>query len=322
MAVKIAVRKLALRRPSTSSIGDWVFGPLAYVCGFLILGIAAYLGYELVAQARPAFSAFGFGFITDKVWNPVTFTFGALPAIYGTLATAVIALIIAVPVSQGAAIFLSELAPPWLRTPASYLIETLAAIPSVIFGLWGLFILVPLVRDPVELFLGKHFHWIPLFDGPPFGVGILSAGIILAIMILPIITSISRDIFMGVPNSQREAMLALGATKWEMISRGVIPYARSGLVGAIILGLGRALGETMAVTMVIGNSFKIGHSVFDPAHTIASAIASQFPEASQGVFIASLIYLALILFVISLVINVIARFLVGTLVQVPGRVRE
>lgn len=303
-------------------MGDWVFRPIIYACGATILLVALYLVVVLVNDARPAFKAFGLGFIFDTVWNPVTLTFGALPAISGTLASAVIALLFAVPIALGAAIFLAELAPPWFRTPASYLIETLAAIPSVIFGLWALFILVPIVRDPVELFLAGHFSWIPLFDGPPFGVGLLSAGIILAIMILPIVTAISRDVMLAVPNSQREAMLALGATRAEMITNGVLPYARSGIVGGIILGLGRALGETMAVTMVIGNSFKIPSSVFDPAHTIASGIASQFPEAAPGVFIASLVYLALILFVISLAINTLARLLVGSLIKVPGRVRE
>ena len=295
---------------------------MIYACGLSILAVALYLGWELVNQARPAFDRFGLGFITGTVWNPVNETFGALPAIFGTMVTALIALLIAVPVSVGAAIFLAELAPHWLRTPASYLIETLAAIPSVIFGLWALFVVVPIIRDPIEKVLGGHFAWIPLFDGPQFGVGLLAAGIILAIMILPIVTSLTRDIFLAVPNSQREAMLALGATRWEVISRAVVPYARSGIVGAVILGLGRALGETMAVTMVIGNSFKISHSVFNPGHTIASAIASQFPEAGAGVFIGSLIYLALILFVISLVINVVARLLVSRLVRVPGRVRE
>ncbi len=278
--------------------------------------------YELVDQARPSYDKFGLGFVTGKVWNPVTFTFGALPAIYGTLISSTLALVLAVPISLGAAIFLSELAPNWLRTPASYLIETLAAIPSVIFGLWALFVVVPRMRDPVERVLSDHLSWIPLFNGPQFGVGLLSAGVVLAIMILPIITSLSRDIMLAVPNSQREAMLALGATKWEVVSKAVIPYARSGLVGAVILGLGRAMGETMAVTMVIGNSFKVPKSLFDPAHTISSAIASQFPEASAGVFIGSLIYLALILFAISLAVNIAARLLVGTLVRVPGRIRE
>jgi phosphate transport system permease protein len=322
VATRAEARSLAIRKTRSANIGDWLFRSVIWLCGLALLALAAYLVWVLIDHSRPAFSEFGLGFLTSKTWNPVTNVFGALPAIYGTLATALIALLLAVPISQGAALFLAELAPSWLRTPASYLIETLAAIPSVIFGLWALFVMVPIIRDPVELFLGDHFSWIPLFDGPPFGVGILSAGIILSIMILPIVTSVSRDIFLAVPNSQREAMLALGATRWEVISRAVIPYARSGVLGAVILGLGRALGETMAVTMVIGNSFKIGHSVFDPAHTIASGIASQFPEASEGVFIASLIYLALILFVISLLINIAARVLVGTLVHVPGRVRE
>ncbi len=276
----------------------------------------------LVDQARPAFEEFGLSFLTRSTWNPVTGEFGAWAPIAGTLASAAIALVIAIPISQGAAIFLAELAPAWLRTPASYLIETLAAIPSVIYGLWAFFVLVPIIRDPLEIFLSGHFSWIPLFDGPPFGVGLLAAGIILAVMILPIITAVSRDILLAIPNSQREAMLALGATRWEVVSRAVIPYARSGLIGAVILGLGRALGETMAVTMVIGNSFKVPQSLFDPTHTIASGIASQFPEAGPGVFIASLIYLALILFVISLLINIAARMLVGQLVRVPGRVRE
>jgi phosphate transport system permease protein len=192
----------------------------------------------------------------------------------------------------------------------------------VIYGLWAFFFLVPIVRDPIERILADYFGWIPLFNGPQFGLGLLSAGLVLAIMILPIITSLSRDILLAVPNSQREAMFALGATRWEVVSRAVLPYARSGLVGAVILGLGRAMGETMAVTMVIGNQFRIPKSLFDPAHTISSGIASQFPEASAGVFIGSLIYLALILFVISLLINMAARLLVGRLMPVPGRVRE
>lgn len=315
-------RRLSLRRPKASNIGDWVFAPFIYACGIGLILLAAYLCYVLAREARPSFDAFGFGFLTNKTWDPVKENFGALAPITGTLAASFLALFFAIPISIGAAIFLAELAPPWLRSPASYLIETLAAIPSVIFGLWGIFVLVPIIRDPVEKFLGGHFSWIPLFDGPIYGLGLLSAGVILSIMILPIITAVTRDIFLAVPNSQREAMIALGATRWEVISRAVIPYARSGIVGAVILGLGRAMGETMAVTMVIGNAFKTPKSLFDLSHTIPSAIASQFSEASSGLFIASLVYLALILFVISLVINVIARLLVGRLVQMPGRVRE
>jgi phosphate transport system permease protein len=297
-----------------------VFRPIIYACGMSILVLAALMVFELVREARPAISEFGLGFITSQAWD-FRENFGALAPIYGTLASVLIALIIAVPVSQGAAVFLSEMAPGWLRTPASYLIETLAAIPSVIFGLWGIFILVPFLR-PIQIFLGDNFGFVPLFEGQPLGVGLMGAGIILAIMILPIITAVSRDVMLAVPNNQREALLALGATKWEVVSRGVLPYARSGLIGAIILGLGRALGETMAVLMVIGNAFNISPSLFAPAHTIASAIASQFPEAASGLFVASLIYLALILFIISLLINIVARLMVGYLVRVPGRVRE
>lgn len=322
MAVEAQTQVRPLSGERRLPVGDWIFRILVLACGAAILVVATALCIMLAGKAEPAFSAFGFGFITSDKWDPVNQIFGALPTIVGTIASAVIALCIAVPVAIGAAIFLSELAPSWMRTPASYLIETLAAIPSVIFGLWALFILVPIIRDPLEIFLVDKFSWIPIFDGPQFGVGLLAAGIILAIMILPIITAVSRDIMLAVPNSQREAMLALGATEWETISKAVLPYARSGIIGAVILGLGRALGETIAVTMVIGNSFNIPKSILDPSNTISSAIASQFPEASPGVFIASLVYLALILFVISLVINIAARLLVSRLVSVSGRVRE
>ncbi len=254
MNLKLTVAQgVGARRASPLRIGDWLFQFLVYACGIALIVVFILLAYELVDGARPALSRFGFHFLWGTTWDPVKGVFGALPLIYGTLVSSAIALLIAVPISVATAVFLAELAPRALRGPASYLIELIAAIPSVIIGLWGLFVLVPFVRDPVELFLGGHFRWIPLFDGPPFGFGLLAAGIILAIMILPIVTSVSRDVFLAVPNTQREAMLALGATQWEAISRAVIPYARSGLVGAIILGLGRALGETMAVTMVIGN---------------------------------------------------------------------
>jgi phosphate transport system permease protein len=198
----------------------------------------------------------------------------------------------------------------------------IAAIPSVILGLWGLFVLVPFMREHIQPFLGNNFGFIPLFDGPQFGLGVLTAGVILSIMVVPIITAVTRDIFLAVPNTQREAMLALGATKWEVVWNGVIPYARSGIIGAVILGLGRAIGETMAVTMVIGNGFKISSSLFQPSHTIASAIASEFNEATYDLYLAALIETGLILMGISLIINIIARVLVGTLVHVPARLRE
>jgi phosphate transport system permease protein len=278
--------------------------------------------YELGETALPAFKKFHFNFITGQTWDPVKEVFSALPVIYGTLASATIAMVFVVPVAIGCAIFLSELAPTWLRVPVSFVIEMLAAIPSVIFGLWGLFVLVPFVRDPIEKILGDHLGFIPLFDGPPFGFGLLAAGIMLAIMTLPIVTAISRDVFLAVPHNQREAMLALGATRWEMISRAVVPYARSGLVGAVILGLGRAMGETMAVTMVIGNGFKISPSLFEPTHTIASIIASEFNEATGELHRAALTELALVLLVMSLLVNVFARLMVGKFVKIPGRIRE
>jgi phosphate transport system permease protein len=280
------------------------------------------MALELVDGAWPSIERFGFGFLTGTTWDPVKEVFGALPLVYGTIVSSIVGLVIAVPVSLGTAAFLSDVAPVWLRRPVSYLVEIIAAIPSVILGLWGLFVLVPIVRDPIQRVLGDNLGFIPLFEGPQFGLGVLSAGIILAIMVTPIITAVSRDVFLAVPNSQREALLALGATRWEVVSMAVVPYARSGIVGAVILGLGRAIGETMAVTMVIGNGFKISASLFEPSHTIASAIASEFSEATYDLYIAALVEAGLILMGISLIISILARVLVGTLVRVPATIRE
>jgi phosphate transport system permease protein len=299
-----------VERKGMLGMGDKTFPKLTFVFALVIvailIGTIAVLGIEAV----PAIRKFGFSFFSSTDWNAVTEQFGALPAIFGTLVSSLIALIIAVPISLLAAVFLVELAPAWVRSPASFLIEMLAAIPSVIIGLWGLFVLVPFIRNPIESWLGSNLGFLPLFQGPPFGVGFLSAGIILAIMIIPIITAVSRDAMQAVPDTQREAMLALGATRWETISQAVIPYCRSGLIGAVILGLGRALGETMAVTMVIGNGYKLTASLFSPGATIASKIALEFSEASRGVFIASLVELALVLFIVTFLVNVIARVLV------------
>jgi phosphate transport system permease protein len=252
----------------------------------------------------------------------VTGEFGALPLIFGTIATSLVALVFAVPLSIGTAVFIAELAPRWLRAPTSYLIEVIAAIPSVILGFWGLFVLVPFMREHVQPILGNNLGFIPLFEGPQFGLGILTAGLILSIMVVPIITAVARHIFLAVPNHQREAMLALGATRWEVVSKAVLPYSRSGLIGAVILGLGRAIGETMAVTMVIGNVFKISPSLFEPSQTISSAIASEFNEATTDIYLSALIETGLVLMGISLIINILARVLVGTLVRVPARLRE
>ncbi|MDP2931697.1 MAG: phosphate ABC transporter permease subunit PstC [Chloroflexota bacterium] len=301
-----------------SRYSDRIFSNLTLVFALVIVGILLGLVVVLTIDAMPAIRRFGLAFLSSSTWDPVREAFGALPAIYGTLLSSAIGLIIAVPISLGAAIFLVELAPSWLKGPASLVIEMLAAIPSVIIGLWGLFVLVPFVRSPIESWLGSKLGFLPLFQGPPFGVGFLAAGIILAIMVIPIITAVSRDAMRAVPNEQREAMFALGATRWETIRQAVLPYCRSGLVGAIILGLGRALGETMAVTMVIGNSYALTASLFSPGATIASKIASEFSEASGGVFIGSLVELALILFAVTLLVNVAARLLVWRMTSVKA----
>jgi len=304
-----------------TGVSDGIFSNLTRFFALLVIALLVALVGILVIDAWPAITRFGISFIGSTAWDPVKQVFGALPAIYGTVLTSLIALIIAVPISLGAAIFLTELSPAWLRGPVSFVIEMLAAIPSVIIGLWGLFVLVPFIRRPVESWLGSHLEFIPLFHGPPFGVGFLAAGIILAIMIIPIITAVSRDAMKAVPNEQREALFALGATRWETIQRAVLPYCRSGLVGGVILGLGRALGETMAVTMVIGNSYKLTASLFSPGATIASKIAGEFSEAANGVPIGSLIELALILFGVTLLVNVIARVLVWRMTAVKAEKR-
>lgn len=296
--------------------GDNVFSNLTLFFGFVIVALLLGMIVALNIDAMPSILKFGFSFIWGTSWNPVTGQFGALPAIYGTLLTSIISLIIAVPVSLGAAIFLVEMAPSWVRGPASFLIEMLAAIPSVIIGLWALFVLVPFVRDPIQFWLRDHLGSWPLFQGPPIGQGFLGAGIVLAIMVIPIITAMSRDVMRAVPASQREAMLALGSTRWEMIWRAVLPYCRSGLVGAVILGLGRALGETMAVTMVIGNGYNIVPSLFSPGATIASIIAGQFSEATGDLYLGALVELGLVLFAVTLTVNIVARLLVWRMTAV------
>lgn len=306
----------------TGNIGDAVSRLVFAGLGLSLLALAALLTYELIDKSWQSITEFGPGFITGTTWDAVAREFGAAPAIYGTLVSSVIALILAVPVSLGAAIFLSEVAPPWLRNPLSFLVEMLAAVPSVVLGLWGIYVLVPWVRDFVEKSSLGHLSFIPLFDGPPFGYGMLAAGLILSIMILPIITAIGRDVMIAVPPGQREAMLALGATRWEVISGAVLPYCQSGLIGAIILGLGRALGETMAVTMVIGKGYNITASLFQPASTAASTLASEFNEATYDLYISALVELALILMAMSVLVNVLARLLVWRIARSPGTVRE
>lgn len=300
-----------------TSPGDWFFQGATVVAALSIVGLLAAMVVYLFNDARPAIFHFGAGFLVSSAWDAVRDRFGALPAIFGTLLTSAIAMIAAVPLSLGVAIFLVELAPGWFRRPASFLVEMLAAIPSVVLGLWALFVMVPIIRDPVERWLGSWLGFIPLFQGPRLGVGFLAGGLVLAVMTLPIITAVTREALSAVPGSQREAMLALGATRWEAISRVVLPYARSGIVAAVILGLGRAIGETMAVTMVIGNGYKVAASLFTPGNTMASKIATEFAEASGDLYVGALIEIGLILFVITLVINIIGRLLVRRLAAAP-----
>ncbi len=274
----------------------------------LMLLIAGVVVVELIIYSLPAFKSFGLKFLVSSDWDPVQGLFGALPFIWGTFYTSLLALILALPISLGIAIFLSELAPPWLRTPVGFLIELLAAIPSLIYGMWGLFVLAPALQHYIEPPLSK-FAFLPFFTGYPLGLGVMAASIILAVMIIPTISSISRDVMYTVPQAQREGGLALGMTRWEVVSKVVLPYSRSGILGAVILGLGRALGETMAVTMVIGNTPLISLSVFQPGYTIASAIANEFAEAIQKLHVSSLVGLGLVLFVISIAVNAAAKFL-------------
>jgi phosphate transport system permease protein len=310
-----------LRARGNGGLADGTFAAVMLACALSIFAIVLFILTILIARSRLSLSQFGLGFFTRSAWNPVTGDFGALPFIYGTLATSLLALAMAVPLALGVAIFLSELCPARLRAPISFLTELLAAIPSVVYGLWAVFVLVPIVRDQLGPLLVKYLGWTGFFGGYNFGVGLLTASIILAIMILPIISSITRDIMLAVPVSQREAVLALGATRWEMIRTGVLRNARIGIVGAVILGLGRALGETMAVTMVIGNHPDISRSLFAPANTLASVIAGEFSEATSSMYISALIEIGLALFLVTIVVNAIARALVWAVTRgAPARV--
>jgi len=292
------------------NLGDRLFrwGTAAFAAGGVItLGAMA---VEMVRASALSLSHFGPGFVTSTDWDPVRELYGALPYIYGTLVSSLLALLIAVPVSLGVAILLSELAPPWLLRPVSFLVELLAAVPSVIYGLWGVFVLTPWLRESVQPPLQSALGFLPFFKGTPRGFGLMAGGLILAIMILPTISSVSREVMRAVPSTLREGALALGATRWEMVRTAVLPYARSGIVGAIILGLGRALGETMAVTMVIGNRAEISASLFAPSYTMASVIANEFTEATGDLHLSALSEVALLLFLVTVALNIVARLLV------------
>jgi len=310
-----AVQSKPLLRTSSGERSDRIFQSAITACGLAVLGVLGLIVYELVVRSDLSWHAFGLKFFASSEWDPVNEQFGALPFIYGTLVSSLVALIIAVPLSVGVAVFTTEMCPKKLRGPLSFFVELLAAIPSVIYGLWAFFVLVPLLSGYVQPFLASTFGWTGLFSGPPYGIGMLAAGIILAIMIVPIISSIAREVLQVVPQHQREGVLALGATRWEMIRVGVLRNARAGIVGGIILGLGRALGETMAVTMVIGNRPEISKSLFAPGHTMASVLATEFSEATGDTYLSALVEIGLALFLVTIIVNALARLLVWTVTR-------
>ncbi len=305
-------RTVALATPSrVRNPGDRFFRLLAGAMAASVLLIMGGMVAAMVRAGLPAIRAFGLGFFVGSTWDPVQGVFGALPFVYGTVVSSVFALLLAVPLALGVAIFLAELAPAWIRDPVSFLVELLAAIPSVIYGLWGLFVLAPWLRTTVEPRLVQTLGFLPLFQGPPLGIGMMAAGIILAIMVLPLIVAVGTEVLRAVPLGQREAAIALGATRWETTRIAVLPYGRAGLVGAVMLALARALGETMAVTMVIGNRPEISLSLLAPSYTISAVIANEFAEATTPIYISALLYMGLVLLLVTVVVNILARLLVA-----------
>ncbi len=305
-------------RPAGQNLPDRFFRRLTAFFGLAIVLVLAGIALQMTRMSALGIERFGLGFLVDTDWNPVAERFGALPFLYGTVVSSLLALVIAVPVALGVAIFLSDLAPRRVRAPLGFVVELLAAVPSVIYGLWGIFVLAPWLRDTVQPALASTLGFLPLFQGPPLGFGMLAGGLILAIMILPTIASVSREVLRAVPGTLRESALALGVTRWEMLRGVVLPCARSGIVGAVILGLGRALGETMAVTMVIGNRPEIDASLFAPGYTMASVLANEFAEATTDVYVSVLVEIALLLFVVTLLLNAVARLLVWRVGRLPG----
>ncbi|HEV2292081.1 MAG TPA: phosphate ABC transporter permease subunit PstC [Gemmatimonadales bacterium] len=298
--------------------GDRIFRIVLTAAAAVIPILLVALVWELWVGSLPAIHRFGASFLVRDVWDPVAGDFGAFPLIVGTLVSSFLALVIAVPLALGVAIFLTEFAPKWIRQPISFLVELLAAVPSVVFGLWGIFVLVPFLRSTVFPFLRQALGFLPFFQGPIYGPSMLAAAVILAIMILPFIMSVAREVLTAVPGAQREAALALGATRWEAVATAVVPYARSGIVGAGILGLGRALGETMAVTMLIGNTHDISASLFAPGYTMAAVIANEFSEAATPLHFAALTYVALTLFGLTVLVNAGARLLIWRVARGSG----
>ena len=314
------LREASLKR---QAVLDLLFRSVTRLAAFTVLALLAAIIGSLIMGSMPAIHAFGFGFITSTEWNPVTDKYGAFIPIVGTLVTSGIALVIAIPVSFGIAIFLTELSPKWLRRPLGIAVELLAGIPSIIYGMWGLFIFAPLFADHVEPWINDHIGTLPIlgpfFSGPPMGIGILTAGIILAIMVIPFIASVMRDVFDVVPTMLKESAYGLGATTWEVMWNVVLPYTKIGVGGGIMLGLGRALGETMAVTFVIGNAHDLSKSLLMPGNSISSALANEFTEAVGELYTSSLIELGLILFFITFVVLSLARYMLYRLAKGEGR---
>jgi len=315
------LKKIRSTYPRSSRIPDAVFGVIILLSAISVFAIVLLVVWELIDKSRMSLHQFGISFFYGHDWDPVNGNFGAMPFIYGTLVSSFLALLLAVPASIGVAVYITEMCPLRLRAIISFLVELLAAIPSVIYGLWGIFVLAPLLRQYVEPFLADTLGWTGLFTGPMYGLGMLAAGIILAIMVVPVIASITREVMTAVPQNQREAVLALGATRWEMIRMGVLRNARIGIVGGIILGLGRALGETMAVTMVIGNRPEVAKSLFAPGYTMASVIANEFTEATGDLYLSALVEIGLALFIVTLIVNALARLLVWSITGGTARVR-
>jgi phosphate transport system permease protein len=320
VAVDAVGKSQPLLKTGDSHWADRSFFALILACGLCVLALVGLIVYELITKSALSWHAFGLKFFFRSDWDPVNDQFGALPFVYGTIVSSIVALVIAVPLAIGVAVFITEMSPRWLRSTLAFTTELLAAIPSVIYGLWAIFVLVPLLRAYVQPFLARYLGWTGIFEGPPYGIGMLAAGIILAIMVIPIISSITREVMTAVPQQQREAVLALGATRWEMIRTGVLRNARAGILGGIILGLGRALGETMAVTMVIGNRPEIAKSLFAPGYTMASVIANEFTEATGDVYLSALVEVGLALFIVTIIVNIMAQFLVWTVTRgMPAR---
>ena len=299
----------------TTQADDRLFRAGTGAFGLLLIVLVAAIGFELSRQSRLSIDRFGWAFWTNATWDPVLGEFGARPFIWGTLYSSVLALLIATPVALGIAIFISELCPDWLRRPLMFLTELLAAIPSIVYGLWGIFVLVPLVRQ-LQVATPEWLRTVPLFTGPPLGVGMLAAALILAIMVIPFTSSVAREVLRSVPQAQREGAYALGATRWEAI-RMALFYARTGIIGAVMLGFGRALGETMAVTMLIGNSPQISWSLYAPQYTMAAVIANEFTEAADELYLHALVEIGLVLFAITLIINLASRLLIWSMNRPP-----